>query len=148
MPTPFVIHLPSAVARPQEPTSTPDKPTGVAGGQPAGGGNAQVQTPDPRSSGGPVQQCTDWQPMAMMGGVLALMYFLMLRPEQKRRKEQQSLLASMKQGDRVVTVGGQHGVIHSLTDKTVTLRIDTITSVFDRTAIARIDRGEAPGTKA
>ena len=67
----------------------------------------------------------------------------MIRPEQKRKKEQQNLLASIKQGDQVVTISGMHGEVSSLTDKTVTLRVDTVNMTFDRSAVARIERGPA-----
>jgi preprotein translocase subunit YajC len=71
------------------------------------------------------------------------MYFMLIRPDQKRRKQQQSLLASMQKGDSVVTVSGMHGVISKLTDKTVTLRVDSVEITFDRTSVARIERGDA-----
>ena len=73
---------------------------------------------------------------------LVLMYFFMIRPEQKRKKEQQNLLASIKQGDAVVTISGMHGEVSSLTDATVTLRVDTVHMTFDRSAVARIVREE------
>ena len=65
------------------------------------------------------------------------------RAEQKRRKQQTSLLASIKQGDNVVTASGMHGVVSRMTEKTVTLRVDTIEMTFDRTAVGRIVRDEA-----
>jgi preprotein translocase subunit YajC len=79
-----------------------------------------------------------------MAVFLGLMYFMVLRPEQKRRKEQQNLLSSVKQGDRVVTLGGMHGIVTKLTEKTVTLRVDSVHMVFDRVAIARVERDESP----
>lgn len=147
----LMIYVPVAFVRPQEPTSAPDTPAGVTGGGSAQGGSAVVPggAPDKAPAGQPANPCADPTTLLMMGGALALMYFMVMRPEQKRRKEQQSLLAAVKQGDRVVTIGGQHGVIQSLSDKTVTLRIDSITSTFDRSAIARIVRDEPPaGAKA
>jgi preprotein translocase subunit YajC len=84
----------------------------------------------------------------MMAGVFLLMWLLVMRPEQKRRKEQQALLSAVKVGDTVVTLGGMHGTISSLTDKTVTLRVDTVKMTFDRTAISRVVRDDAPATDA
>lgn len=86
--------------------------------------------------------------MIYMGVFLALMYFMVMRPEQKRRKEQQALMASIKQGDRVVTAGGMHGIVTKLTEKTVTLRVDTVQMTFDRVAIARVERDDAPAPPA
>jgi preprotein translocase subunit YajC len=85
----------------------------------------------------------------MMPAMLLIMYFMVIRPDQKRRKDQQNLLAAVKVGDRVVTVGGLHGVIAKLADKTVTLKIDGVQATFDRVAIARVERDDASAqTKA
>jgi preprotein translocase subunit YajC len=58
--------------------------------------------------------------MAVMVGI---MYFLMIRPQQKQLKEHRNLLASLKKGDEVVTQGGILGRIQALTDRTVTLEV-------------------------
>jgi preprotein translocase subunit YajC len=71
-----------------------------------------------------------------------------MRPESKRRKEQQAMLAAVKVGDRVVTLGGMHGVVAALAEKTLTLRVDTVKVTIDRTAIARVERDEAPSAPA
>jgi preprotein translocase subunit YajC len=122
---------------PQEPKVVPEAPTGAA----------TTQTPGPAGAGGaggaPAGSCMDPQLMLMMGGFVALMYFMVLRPENKRRKEMAALLASIKVGDKVVTNAGLHGVVHRLEETTVTLLVDTVKMTFDRQAIARIDRGEA-----
>ncbi|MBD3241128.1 MAG: preprotein translocase subunit YajC, partial [Chitinivibrionales bacterium] len=47
----------------------------------------------------------------MMGVILAVMYLLMIRPEQKKQKERQSMLSALKKGNRVVTTGGIHGTV-------------------------------------
>ena len=71
--------------------------------------------------------------------IVVLFYFLLLRPQQKRQRERQNLLNALGVGDKVVTIGGLHGVIASLEDKTVTLRINEDTKVvFDRSAISSI----------
>ncbi len=84
---------------------------------------------------------------------LALLYFLLIRPQSKRRKELARLLASLKVGDLVATLGGLHGEIVDLDDATVDLAVtedaegrpDVILR-FDRSAVARII--EAAGTSA
>lgn len=55
--------------------------------------------------------------------IVAVMYFLLLRPQQKAAKEQQSLIASLKKGDEVVTSSGIMGKIHAVADKVVTLEV-------------------------
>lgn len=65
-------------------------------------------------------------------------YFLLIRPQMKRQKEQQALMASLAVGDRVVTIGGMYGRIAALTDETVDLIVtDGVTVTFARSAVAR-----------
>src|SRR6478735_3250040 len=60
-------------------------------------------------------------PFIMIFGV---MYFLMIRPQQKKMKEQQEMLGALKQGDEVVTTSGMLGTVTGITDKVVTLEVD------------------------
>lgn len=53
----------------------------------------------------------------------AIMYFMMIRPQQKQLKEHRTLVAGLKKGDEVVTQGGILGRIHAVTDREVTLEI-------------------------
>jgi preprotein translocase subunit YajC len=55
--------------------------------------------------------------------MLGIMYFLMIRPQQKRVKEHQSLLSSLKTGDEVITSAGILGTIAGMSDKVVTLEV-------------------------
>ena len=61
-------------------------------------------------------------PFIVMFGI---MYFLMIRPQQKKMKEQQSLLSALKHGDEVLTSSGILGKVTGITDKVVTLEIDS-----------------------
>lgn len=144
MQTHFFLPLAFATSA-QEPRQAADTPTGGPQTMPGG----QVGGPAGSGSAAPPPACGT-EMWIMMPAMLLIMYFLVLRPEQKRRKEQQALLASIKQGDHVVTAGGMHGVVAKLTEKTVTLRVDTLHMTFDRVAIARVERGDgaAPPTKA
>ena len=54
--------------------------------------------------------------------VFVIMYFMMIRPQQKRAKQQALLLKSLKSGDKVVTAGGIIGVVITVKDNTVSLR--------------------------
>ena len=49
--------------------------------------------------------------------ILAIMYFLMIRPQAKRQKEKQKMLGSLKKGDRVITIGGILGSVNGLKGK-------------------------------
>ena len=55
--------------------------------------------------------------------MFAIFYFLLIRPQQKKQKKQRELLAELKKGDMVVTVGGLHGRITGLTETVITLEI-------------------------
>ena len=69
---------------------------------------------------------TGFDPMflVMMGLMLAVMYFLMIRPQQKKVKEHKALIAAIKRGDQVVTSGGIIGTVAKVrSDKEVDLEI-------------------------
>ncbi|QGQ95419.1 preprotein translocase subunit YajC [Paenibacillus psychroresistens] len=70
-----------------------------------------------------------------------VLYFLLIRPQQRRQKTRNSMLSTLKKGDKVVTVGGLHGVIMEMDDdaKTVVLRVnDTTKLTFDRSSVNAI----------
>ena len=82
--------------------------------------------------------------------ILVLMYFIMLRPQRKQEKKRKEMLAQMQKSDHVVTIGGIHGVIHSVDDADVVLKIDERNDVrvrMAKSAIARIltDEDQAAG---
>jgi preprotein translocase subunit YajC len=71
--------------------------------------------------------------------IFAIFYFLLIRPQQKQRREREALLGAVKRGDRVVTTGGMHGTVVGLDEHKVTLRVaDQVKVEFDRAAIGRI----------
>jgi preprotein translocase subunit YajC len=74
-----------------------------------------------------------------MIGMFAIMYFLIIRPQQKQKRERESLLRAIKKGDRVVTSGGLYGTVVGLSEHTVTLKVaDQVKLDFERSAIGRI----------
>jgi preprotein translocase subunit YajC len=83
----------------------------------------------------------------LMGvGMVAIFYFLLIRPSQKQEKARRALIASVKKGDRVVTSSGMHGVVAGIADDTIQLRVDgegKLKLTFDRSAIARVVSGDA-----
>ena len=72
--------------------------------------------------------------------ILAIMYFLMIRPQAKRQKEKQRMLEALKKGDRVVTIGGIHGTVSGLKGKDkkiVNLKVSNNTNIsLNRSAIS------------
>jgi len=56
--------------------------------------------------------------MFIMIAMFVIIYFLMIRPEQKKQKERQKMLAALKKGDKILTIGGIVGVITNVKDST------------------------------
>ena len=74
----------------------------------------------------------------MWVGIIGVFYFFMIRPQQKKQKEQKELLGNLKKGDRVVTIGGIHARVYTVEDTTVTLELDKgVKLTVDKSAVAR-----------
>ncbi|MDR1900418.1 MAG: preprotein translocase subunit YajC [Treponema sp.] len=72
--------------------------------------------------------------------IIAIFYFLIIRPQNKKQKETQKMLSALKKGDRVVTVGGIHGTVQSVREGSVILKIDDNVKVeFNRNAISSVE---------
>lgn len=67
--------------------------------------------------------------LALPIGFLFIMYFLIIRPQQKKAKEQADLMSNLKAGDEVVTSGGIIGKIRSVSDQFITLEVSPNTSI-------------------
>jgi preprotein translocase subunit YajC len=82
-------------------------------------------------------------PLALM---IAIFYFLLIRPQQRREKERRALLESVKVGDRVLFGGGLLGIVTGIKDKTFTIKIaDNVRVEVVRSAVTQvIPKGEAP----
>jgi preprotein translocase subunit YajC len=55
--------------------------------------------------------------------MLGVMWFFLIRPQQKKQKEHREMLGNLKKGDRIITSGGLYGRITGITDATLTLEI-------------------------
>lgn len=65
-------------------------------------------------------------------------YFFMIRPQQKKQKDQKVFRENLKKGDTVVTIGGLHGRIASVDAETITLDVDRgVKLTFDKTSISQ-----------
>ncbi len=75
--------------------------------------------------------------LVMFGAIFAIMYFMMIRPQQKRQKEHQKMLESLKKGDKVVTSTGIHGTITDIEETTYIVQIAENTKVkFEKTSVS------------
>ena len=97
--------------------------TMVAGSAPAGGGLAMLL------------------PLLL----IPVLYLLMIRPQQKRQKQWQAMLASIKAGDRVTTAGGIRGTVLSIKDDVIILRVapDNLKMEVVKSAIASVTTQES-----
>jgi preprotein translocase subunit YajC len=113
------------IAEDAEPTPTG---TGGTGGTPGGSGT---------------------QLLIMMGVIFAVFYLLIIRPQQKKEKNRQrtreDMLKALKKSDHVQTIGGIHGVVTSVTEDEVVLKVDEQSNTrirFARDAISRVITAE------
>lgn len=75
--------------------------------------------------------------IVLLVGMVAVFYFLMIRPQQKKAKEQKNFRENLAPGDKVVTIGGIHGKILEVTDSTVLLNCEGSKLRFAKSAIAQ-----------
>ena len=80
--------------------------------------------------------------------LIPLLYFLMIRPQQKRQKKWQEMLGSIKPGDKITTAGGVRGVILSIKDDAIIMRVppDGIKMEVAKNAIASVTTQEQAGS--
>lgn len=83
--------------------------------------------------------------MGNYGGILSLVlmfvlfYFLLIRPQQKRQKAVSTMQSGLKKGDKIVTIGGLHGIIDSLDESKIIIRCgDGSRLTYDRSAIREV----------
>jgi len=72
-------------------------------------------------------------------GFMILIYFLMIRPENKRRKTHQEMISSLEMGDEIVTAGGILGKVSKITDQYIELSISDNTKIkIQKTSISAV----------
>jgi len=75
--------------------------------------------------------------------MFAVMYFLMIRPQQKKMKAQTAMLNSLKQGDEVVTASGMLGKITGISDKVVTVEVaDNVRIKMMKSQVTQLVKGD------
>lgn len=84
----------------------------------------------------------------MFSLIILIFYFIILRPQQKRQKDRQKLLDSVQKGDKVITIGGVHGTVVGIEEKTLLVQIaDNVKVKYERSAISSINRSGEPVVK-
>ena len=80
-----------------------------------------------------------------LGLMFAIMYFMVIMPQQRQRKKVQEMLGALKAGDKVITNGGIYGTINGIDGDSVILKISTEPQVkirISRAAIAQVEASE------
>ncbi len=83
-------------------------------------------------------------PAVMPVLLIVMFYFLLIRPQQRQRKEQAARIAALATGDKVTTTAGIHGIVHSIKDNTVVVKVCEGTFIeFDKPAVASVRKKES-----
>ncbi|MFZ4618532.1 MAG: preprotein translocase subunit YajC [Rectinemataceae bacterium] len=82
--------------------------------------------------------------------VFVIFYFLIIRPQNKKQKDMQKMIAGVKKGDKVITIGGVHAIVDKVKETTIVLKVDDNTRIeYSKSAIATVDtKGEASADAA
>jgi preprotein translocase subunit YajC len=78
--------------------------------------------------------------LLLWAGIIGVFYFFMIRPQQKKQKDQKKFLEELKKGDEVITIGGLHGTVVSVYETTVTLEVDGSKGTkmkFEKSSVSR-----------
>lgn len=94
---------------------------------------------------------TSWTSSLLMIGfvvlIFVMMYFFTIRPQRKRQQDQSKMIQELQRGDRVVTIGGLYGTVESVSEDSVTIRVESGTTMrFIKSAIATKITEQQPQT--
>jgi len=71
--------------------------------------------------------------------IILIFYFLIIRPQNKKRKETEKMLSALKKGDKIVTIGGIHGTVQRVNESTVLVKVDDNVKIeFLRSAVSSV----------
>lgn len=74
-------------------------------------------------SGGAGQQSNPIAAFMPLILIFMIFYFLLIRPQHKKQKEQQAMLSGLQKGDKVITTGGIHGIVANVKDDIVSIKV-------------------------
>lgn len=88
------------------------------------------------------QRGSPFELLVPMGAIFLIIYFLLIRPQAKKQREHEKMLAALGKGDRVVTAGGLHGVVAGAEKDVLTLEIAALKGERVRVKVdrARVER--------
>ncbi len=73
--------------------------------------------------------------LLMLAGMFAIMYLFMIRPQVKKQKEAKTFREGLKKGDKVVSIGGIHGKVVDMNERTVLIQVDGAKIRVEKTAL-------------
>lgn len=80
-------------------------------------------------------------PLVFMILMIVMMYFLLIRPQRKRQQEHEALIKGLSVGDHVVMSGGEHGIVTSLHEKTLKVKIaDNVKVEYERSSVGSVTK--------
>ena len=82
----------------------------------------------------------DWTILIFLAVIFGIFYFLLIRPQRRRQKEHDELMQELQKGDKVITAGGIYGVVESLSDDSIVLKIESGVTI-------RVARGSVAGRR-
>lgn len=75
--------------------------------------------------------------------MMALLYFLFIRPQRKEQEKRQNMLDALKKGDHVITLGGMYGTIVDISEKNIILKVtDKVELKFAKSAVQNLQKEE------
>ena len=98
-----------------------------------------------QQAAGPTSLAGSFIPLLL---IIVIFYFFLIRPQNKKQKQTERMLSALKKGDKVITIGGIHGVISSVKENTVIVKVDDDCKIeFNRTAISTVELSDAEKAK-
>jgi preprotein translocase subunit YajC len=79
---------------------------------------------------------TNWQLMITMGLMIVVFYFFLIRPQQKKAKDQKKFVENLKVGDKIVTIGGAHGKIAEIDGDTFIIAVESGRIRYSKSAVS------------
>ena len=128
------------------------RPAPATGDEPTDDETAEGAAPPAKEGGGGITDMLFSTYALPLGAMLLLMYLMLLRPEQKKRKEVEQTLANLKKNDHVVTIGGICGTVVNISPNStyITIRVDESNNTrlkILRSAVARVGQVEDTDNK-
>ena len=79
---------------------------------------------------------SNWFSFDLIGSMFLIFYFLLIRPQQKKEKQRQAMINSLKVGDKILTISGIYGVVTSIKDDIITVKVASNTNIeFSKSAV-------------